>query len=195
MHRIQGRASRVWVGALLCAAALTTGCNDGAHPYAIPIGSELRMVELALDVRNARLEGELGEVVGIRAEADEASSSDDGISTEVTIWAGGGKGTERWATMTTFSLSGEARARFFTPGETMSFGVGEGSTDLGSYACSGTGADADELDFEVDPVATEISVHESDVPGMVTVEFDAEYFTDLGVQHLAGSFDIAVPPV
>lgn len=194
MHH-ENRTSRGPLALLSSLVALgVTACSEGAQPYAIAVGTELREVELALDVRHAHVQGDLGEVVGFQADADETRSFDDGVSTEVALWAGGGAGAKRWATMTAFSLSGEARARFFTPGETLSFGVGEGSSELGSYSCSGVGADADQLAFEADPVSTEISVHESDVPGMVTIQFDAEYFTDLGVQHIEGSFEIAVPP-
>lgn len=194
MHH-ESRISRRSLALLLSLfASGVPACAEDAQPYAIAVGTELREVELALDVRHAHVQGDLGEVIDFQADADDARSFDDGVSTEVTLWAGGGAGAKRWATMTAFSLSGEARARFFTPGETMSFGVGEGSSELGSYSCSGVGPDADALAFEADPVSTEIAVHESDVPGMVTIQFDAEYFTDLGVQHIEGSFEIAIPP-
>lgn len=149
--------------------------------------------ELALATRDGHLRGALGDARGFDTDADFSDAFDDGASSTVSLWADGGAGEGAWATMASITARGEARRKLFTPGQSLRFSAGHDESELSAYACSGKGARAADLAFESDAVEIEIEVEESDRPGMVAIAWGSEYFTDEGLEHVAGRVLVAVP--
>ncbi|MBK8258311.1 MAG: hypothetical protein IPK82_37290 [Polyangiaceae bacterium] len=147
----------------------------------------------ALQTKNARIDGSLGDAIAFSGDAEQVDAWHDGYSTNLTFWASG-NGAQQWAAMAAISISdGGISNTSFVPGATLHF---DGySSSVYSWGCSGTGSDADMLDYEASGSTTDIDVSESSEPGMVhlsiTTTFEG-YDTPVA-QIVHTELDIVVP--
>ena len=114
----------------------------------------------------------------------------------ITIWADGQSSQSgQWAAMSQLTIEGASLADdAFKPGAKLHFTSDSyGSTPYAyTYGCSGTGSDADMLDYESPGVDTDIEVSESDEPGMVHLTITATH-SGYGTQLVHSEIDVVVP--
>jgi hypothetical protein len=148
----------------------------------------------ALETKNAELAGNLGEAVDFSAAANFVDAYDDGYYTSITLWADGSNTTSgQWAAMSVLNIEGGGGIsnEIFKPGATLHFSWDDyGSPYVYTWGCSGTGQDADMLDYEADANETDIEVTESDEPGMVHLSITGTYGDG---QTVHSELDVVVP--
>lgn len=151
----------------------------------------------ALQVKDAQVHGDLGEAIGFSGPAQSVDAYDSGGFTSVTLWANG-KSSTNWATMTAISISnGGLGSDVFKPGAKLHFSSEDYDAVpyVYTWGCSGTGADADMLDYESGTSDTDIEVSEAADPGMLHLTFKVTYLNYNGSpdQIVEGELDIAAP--
>lgn len=205
------RASRLaWLPLALAALAPSlAGCEiplammlaDDASNDDVAYGDyydgEYGGTQSALQVKNASVSGDLGEVRGFSAAADTVDAWDDGYYTSITLWAKRSSGSSSWATMTALNIEGGGiQSDVFKPGAKLHFSSDDyGATPyVSAWGCAGAGSDAELLDYEVNGSETDIEVTESDEPGMVHLLVKIRY-PGYGSddQVVEGELDIVVP--
>lgn len=197
---------------LVAAAALApalTGCeipvammiaddasNDDSGPYYYDDGY-YGGDQSALQTKNARVHGDLGEAIGFSGDADYVDAWDDGYTTSLTLWADGSNDKGQWATMTALSIQGDGgiASEVFKPGAKLHFSSDDydQSPYVYTWGCSGTGSDADMLDYEASSSETDIEVTESEEPGMVHLAVKISYPGSGSAQVVEGELDVVVP--
>lgn len=150
----------------------------------------------ALQTKNANVKGDLGDAIGFSGPANYVDAWDDGYYTSITLWADGANGSDKWSTMTALSIEGGGLAsETFKPGAVLHFSSDDYSTSpyVYTWGCSGTGEDADMLDYEASGTETDIEVTEAEDPGMVHLAVTIRYPGGYGTQEVHGELDVAVP--
>lgn len=148
----------------------------------------------ALETKNARLQGDLGDAIGFDGAASMVDAYDDGYYTSITIWADGeSSASGKWAAMSQLTIEGGGLSSdVFKPGAKLHFSsdmYGSGP-NVYTFGCSGTGANADLLDYEENGNETDIEVTEADEPGMVHLAITTTYS---GSQVVHSELDVVVP--
>jgi hypothetical protein len=152
--------------------------------------------ESALETKNAKLNGDLGEALGFEGSARYVDAYDDGYYTSITIWADGDSSASgNWAAMSQLTIEGGGiTSEVFKPGAKLHFSSADYGTSpyVYTYGCSGTGQDADILDYEASGSETDIEVTEGSEPGMVHLTFHTSY-PGTTTQVVHNELDILVP--
>lgn len=160
--------------------------------YGDDYGSE----SVSLQVKNATVQGDLGEAVGFAGAARMSDAHDSGNYTDITIWADGNS-TKQWSMMSALNISnGGLRNPVFKPGAKLHFSSEdyESVPYVYSWGCSGTGSDAEAFDYEAGGTETDIVVSEAEDPGMIHLSFTIRFQGyDSQAQIVRGELDVAQP--
>jgi hypothetical protein len=154
----------------------------------------------ALETKNAALRGDLGDALGIDAPANFVDAWHSDYSTSITLWADGAGNSGPWAAMSGITIEGDGGIanEVFKPGAKLHFDSDNWETSPYVYTigCSGTGEDAELLDYEASGTETDIEVTEVEgEPGMVHLSITVRYENwDSGEDQVVhNEIDVAVP--
>jgi hypothetical protein len=168
--------------------------DDGSYDEGV--GSEYT----ELQIKNAAVQGDLGDALGFDGPVSTSSAYDEGGYTDITLWAdGAGAGllaSDRWAMMSAISISnGGIGSDVFAPGAKLHFSSDDYDSVPYVYAwgCSGTGSDADSLDYEASSSEVDIEVSEAEDPGLIHLSITMSYGGYSTTQVVHGELDIARP--
>ncbi|MFO0549113.1 MAG: hypothetical protein U0271_12050 [Polyangiaceae bacterium] len=128
---------------------------------------------MALQVRDAKLSGSLGDVQSFQSFASDTTAYSDSSGTYITVWVR--NDSPHWVVMSNLSFDADLSSPIFDPGAVLDSTDPRVRVSMTNLGCSGTGVDADTLPYENNPVETTVEVTASTYSGMVHLKVESRY--------------------